>query len=66
MKYALLIFSFIILRTVSFSQSDTSNNHIVFNSGCLEIPPKYCGGKEAMVKLFAIKLTIQKIITTYY
>lgn len=54
MKIILFTLILILLTKFSFSQIDLSkeNTDIIF-SHCLEIPPKYPGGRDAIVKLFA-------------
>lgn len=55
MKLCSLTIVLTFLGQVCFSQFDSSKqNEMGFTSGCLEIPPKYPGGQEAMIKLLLI------------
>ena len=54
MKIYFLTFFFLVSGQLCFPQFDSSKQtEIVFTSGCLEIPPQYPGGRDAMLKLFA-------------
>ena len=53
MKIYYLTIVFIFGGQLCFSQFDSlKQSEVVFTSGCLEIPPKYPGGQDAIIKLF--------------
>ncbi len=53
MKIYFLSIAFILGGQLCFSQFDSlKQSEVVFTSGCLEIPPKYPGGRDAIIKLF--------------
>ena len=61
MRTIVLTVFFNIVWLNSFSQIDTSQNEeLIFTGGCLEYPPKYRGGRKAMVNFISKNMKYPK------